>query len=1459
MSSALKESLVECIQSALDHSSDRFIRLSSKAQLPLTEVLTEVKKSVPDLVVGVLDSKLSSLDQLGGVNFTNDSRLLTRLRNQDYQSRGCSVVLVGSASGLSQSGLRDLRTVIDLEVICDSYERRILSRLTGQHSGKDLEIRTRLVNTLVTFVRQRALTIGNVDQYLTNSVVANDGTMQHLYENLWRLGLCPDADLINKISFSDRLEFNWTQLENLREDFEILGPKTRLLQQSDRPRVKAFVRWLSSHDDEDLAKAELTEVLEALRTTAKKPSRRLPSFLEILSNKDVQDRRSVLDSVSARIRSEDLTSERLEMEFRGEFDFKLLIRGTSARNDPWVNVSVDDEGRLLGNGQVLGLVVITDTEGRPHTTELRELAVKQILAEQVDNAALDVYFESRRLLLKHFPLLTSTSDQTLALLVASEEVLRVAENYVESWKKLLRDFVTRDEVTSDRLNVGIHLGILDGVWRRRLEVGEDIGNPLTRIENSFEAASLLPIHPWRLGPLVELAHEILERFEDEPSFVNSAIWALDRAIPTFRVLQVGLATLEYSTMIDGFVDFDQVIDNSLPPMISPGSLLGRTIHSYARINPWSKFGATSLVLNPPIGGVLDRLVQEMSSPRGFDHDPALVILRDKSTKGLDREATPDGIIVSYDLSDTQRWLSENGLQRDITFYFMPGIRGRATEFGLGSHGTIDLVLANTGFDHRGNRLSVPQLKLAPEKDNEVVSLIHKVSGIREVKSEVFNLTLPATSQEVLPLAAEGTSWVVIGAPAYISSFSLTNASGKQLVQIAEFDEGTFRFFVFARSIEPLGEMVRDIVETLPIATSRVKRIKDLVNTLTSSNPQKIFDIALNRFGSEEALGLINARAVARRYLDPNNLVIEISLDNVSWTQQWFEEDRKRADLIMVSISGDQESVHPIEILIVEAKAVSTGEFERPRVDVEPFTEAISQVEATRSLLTGLFARADESLVEGLQLRTLIEQIASRAGSSYLSDTRPDKDLLYSTLFRNISQMSYEGQSMPRIRTLVCTTFLGSVQRTQVLDDDDMILVSASSKLLEEVLGDAEVEEPEVIRLVDVQRGNEIQSEQGSNQQSQEIVDKTIEIGRGMSSMSQSSVDVDELIGNLTRALRLRSESVGRDSEVSVHIGPTFVSATFSFERGAQLAPLQRVESDIARDLGVSSIEISNAAQQGKIQVLVPRPDRQFPQLELNREPSQDNSRYLPLKIGQDLLGISYESWLSTWPHALVAGTTGSGKTTFMRSVLAQLNSFGDSFSKVVVVDGKGETDYFGVLDDSMFVPEYNEPLLEIDSAVDVLSWLKDHEVPRRKEMIREIARSKGSRVDAKSLYIEALTNSSTPLMTPLVVVIDEFNELMIRGGPSKASFIDSVTSVAQAARSVLVHLILATQRPDRSVVPGTIKANLPGRIAFRLPTATDSITVLGHGGAEKLLGWGDMLFQLNGEEDRRLQSFILGE
>ena len=175
----------------------------------------------------------------------------------------------------------------------------------------------------------------------------------------------------------------------------------------------------------------------------------------------------------------------------------------------------------------------------------------------------------------------------------------------------------------------------------------------------------------------------------------------------------------------------------------------------------------------------------------------------------------------------------------------------------------------------------------------------------------------------------------------------------------------------------------------------------------------------------------------------------------------------------------------------------------------------------------------------------------------------------------------------------------------------------------------------------------------------------------------------------------------------------------------------------------------------------------------------------------------------------------------------------------------------------MFHERFPEIKLNAKDAVEVLKFVFEEEVPRRKKIMVDEAKISGNRVEAKKNYIENVLNNTKPLLKPLIIVIDEFNEIMLQNGPDRDDFVKYITSIAQTSRSVLVHLILITQKPERIVLPGTIKANLPTRAAFRLPVATDSITILGHGGAEKLLGSGDFLFQNNGRQDVRLQGFAL--
>ena len=359
----------------------------------------------------------------------------------------------------------------------------------------------------------------------------------------------------------------------------------------------------------------------------------------------------------------------------------------------------------------------------------------------------------------------------------------------------------------------------------------------------------------------------------------------------------------------------------------------------------------------------------------------------------------------------------------------------------------------------------------------------------------------------------------------------------------------------------------------------------------------------------------------------------------------------------------------------------------------------------------------------------------------------------------------------------------------------------------------------------------------------------------------TSVDIDydsskkDKISNLLENLVLYSKDINKAEKIYLVEGPTFNAFSIALYPGASLSAIQRSAQDIARELGVSSVEISNdESQKGYVRILVPRRDRKFP-LPPDGIAKCGSDEYLPLYVGQKLNGDDHISSLNTWPHALIAGTTGSGKTSFLRGLITQVSNNQGFRSQLIVVDGKGESDYFGIAPASAFHPKYPKPELSMDATVEILNWLVEEEIPRRRNIINQLAEKRNSRIDAKEEYLTSNRENSEAMFSPIVVVVDEFAELMLERGHAMQEFIDNVSSVCQTGRSALVHLILATQRPDRKIVPGRIHANLDTKVALRVPTPADSMTILGYGGAEKLLGAGDMLFSWKGSDNLRLQGY----
>jgi DNA segregation ATPase FtsK/SpoIIIE-like protein len=155
----------------------------------------------------------------------------------------------------------------------------------------------------------------------------------------------------------------------------------------------------------------------------------------------------------------------------------------------------------------------------------------------------------------------------------------------------------------------------------------------------------------------------------------------------------------------------------------------------------------------------------------------------------------------------------------------------------------------------------------------------------------------------------------------------------------------------------------------------------------------------------------------------------------------------------------------------------------------------------------------------------------------------------------------------------------------------------------------------------------------------------------------------------------------------------------------------------------------------------------------------------------------------------------------------------------------------------------------------VVAWLAEVEIPRRRAVANEKARELGTRWDARRAYIEDIREGRVPLLKPLVVIVDEFAQITLARDDNSKRFQEAVKEIAQLSRAYLVHLILATQRPDAQVVPPLIKANAPSRIALKLPALGDSITILAEKGAESLAGKGDLILKPIEGESIRLQGF----
>jgi S-DNA-T family DNA segregation ATPase FtsK/SpoIIIE len=314
----------------------------------------------------------------------------------------------------------------------------------------------------------------------------------------------------------------------------------------------------------------------------------------------------------------------------------------------------------------------------------------------------------------------------------------------------------------------------------------------------------------------------------------------------------------------------------------------------------------------------------------------------------------------------------------------------------------------------------------------------------------------------------------------------------------------------------------------------------------------------------------------------------------------------------------------------------------------------------------------------------------------------------------------------------------------------------------------------------------------------------------------------------------------RGQVTQINPGPVVTTFEFRPEAGVKYSRVTGLADDLCLAMAAESILIERMAGKSTVGIQVPNSTRETIWLrDVVEDGAFAQTRFkLPLAMGKDINGRIVTADLSTMPHVLIAGSTGSGKSVAINAmIMSILFKTTPEQVRMILVDPKRVElgMYEGI--PHLFTPIITEPKLAANALRNAV-----REMERR---LKLLASRSVRNIDQYNKLFEANTPSmfeDAEEQTPLpyiVIIIDELADLMML---DRANVEEAITRLAQMARAVGIHLVLATQRPSVDVITGLIKANVPTRISFRLATKVDSRTILDNNGAEALLGRGDMLF-----------------
>ncbi len=320
---------------------------------------------------------------------------------------------------------------------------------------------------------------------------------------------------------------------------------------------------------------------------------------------------------------------------------------------------------------------------------------------------------------------------------------------------------------------------------------------------------------------------------------------------------------------------------------------------------------------------------------------------------------------------------------------------------------------------------------------------------------------------------------------------------------------------------------------------------------------------------------------------------------------------------------------------------------------------------------------------------------------------------------------------------------------------------------------------------------------------------------------------------------------GIDGKIKkINNGPVVSLYEFEPAPGIKVSKIVNLSDDLARNTSSTSARVAIIPGKNTVGIEIPNENREGVLLReiLSNDNFQKKENRLPIALGKSISGMPIIGDLTSMPHLLIAGTTGSGKSVCINTIIVSLlYKLNPSLCKLILIDPK-------MLELSAYegIPHLLTPVItDAKKATSALGWTVREMNSRYKLMSKEGVRN-----------IDGYNAKHSLKMPYIVVVVDEMSDLMLVAGKEIENYIQKLSQMARAAG---IHIIMATQRPSVDVITGTIKANFPTRVSFQVSSKIDSRTILGEQGAEQLLGKGDMLFMSSANRIIRIHGPYVSE